>query len=88
VAFQIGNYNYLFRGGYAISVGVYLIAKESDKESTLTLTYEEDYKILNHIVEKGCVDGLLGKPLMYVDGFEYEDVHQKIIKKIIEIVKE
>ena len=75
-------------GGYALAGALYSLMEKEDKVS-LDLVYatnEEQFEMLENMIRVGCCDGILGQPVLYVDGLSW-NVHKKILDDIREIVK-
>ncbi len=75
-------------GGYALA-GALWCTLEDKQTLSLEDVYpsdEEQFKMLKSMIEANCCDGVLGKPVLSVDGMPW-DVHQKILDDIREIIQ-
>eukprot|EP01080_Neovahlkampfia_damariscottae_P003209 gene3209-5525_t len=72
-------------GGLAISSGLFLLDSENEQPVKLNdylLTVEEEFQLLKDLVKVGSIDGISGQSELTVDGFDYLEVHTKILKGI------
>ena len=72
-------------GGYALAGALRCLAsEESDDFVLLGQVYppvEEQFQMLKNMVSMDCCDGVLGKPVLSVDGLPW-DVHEKVLTDI------
>ena len=75
-------------GGLALSAGLFLLNSKNNQNLKLNdylLTIEEEFKLLKDLVSVGSIDGISGKSELTIDGFDYLEIHSKILKEIREI---
>jgi hypothetical protein len=77
-------------GGYALAAALWCTIDEQEREMIpLEQVYpsnEEQFQMLESMIQANCCDGVLGKPVLSVDGMAW-DVHQKILDDIREIIR-
>lgn len=64
---------------------------DGDSEKTVLIdqvypSIEEQFLMLENMILMDCCDGVLGKPVLSVDGLSW-DVHQKIIEDIRKLIE-
>lgn len=76
-------------GGYALAGSLWCIMDENAKSlSSLDQVYptnKEQFDMLKNMIDANCCDGVLGKPVLSVDGLPWE-VHEKILNDIRELL--
>ncbi len=77
-------------GGYALAGALWCIASE-DSEKTISIdqvypSIEKQFQMLENMILMDCCDGVLGKPVLSVDGMPW-DVHQKILEDIRKLLE-
>ncbi len=77
-------------GGYALAGALWCTLDEKEKKTiSLDQVYpsnEEQFSMLESMIKANCCDGVLGKPVLSVDGMTW-DVHEKILDDIREIIQ-
>jgi hypothetical protein len=76
-------------GGYALAGALWCMVDEQREMLSLEQVYpsdEEQFQMLESLIQANCCDGVLGKPVLSVDGMPW-DIHQKILDDIREIIK-
>lgn len=71
-------------GGYALAGALWCIARENADETIFLDVYpsgEEQFKMLENMILMDCCDSVIGKPVLFVDGFPWA-VHPKILDDI------
>jgi hypothetical protein len=77
-------------GGYALAGALWCKMKDRDENtSSLEQVYpsnEEQFLMLQNMINANCCDGVLGKPELSVDGLSW-NVHEKILNEIRAIIQ-
>lgn len=77
-------------GGYALAASLWALTDELEKKPLhihqVYPSNEEQFEMLKSMIDANCCDGVLGKPVLSIDGLSW-DVHEKILDEILTLIQ-